>query len=204
MSVKETPRNSAKKAPVDTADASPATTPAAAGLPPVAGRLVAVVRIAMGLLFGWAFIDKLFGLGYATPSAGAWINGGSPTKGFLGGLDHGPFQTTFTNWAGDTWTNWLFMLGLAGIAIALLAGVGLRIAAVSGTLMMLLMWTAEWPLAQHTNTGELTRSTNPIIDYHLIYALVLITLAALSAGAVWGLGAWWARQDIVRRNHWLI
>ncbi|HEU5474951.1 MAG TPA: hypothetical protein VFV67_30275, partial [Actinophytocola sp.] len=105
---------------------------------------------------------------------------------------------------GDPWANWLFMLGLAGIGIALLTGVAMRIAAVSGSLMLLLMWAAEWPLAQHTATGELTRSTNPILDDHIIYALVLLTLAALYAGRYYGLGRRWERLDIVRRNRWLI
>jgi thiosulfate dehydrogenase [quinone] large subunit len=202
MSGKETPRMSAKTIPVQQVE--DAITPRAAVMSPTAGKLVAVTRIAMGLLFGWAFIDKLFGLGYSTGSANAWINGGSPTKGFLGGLDHGPFQSMFTSWAGNTWTDWLFMLGLAGLAIALLAGVGLRITAVAGTIMMLLMWAAEWPLARHTSTGELTRSTNPILDYHIIYALILITLATLSAGTIWGLGERWANLEFVRRNRWLI
>jgi thiosulfate dehydrogenase (quinone) large subunit len=202
MSIKETPRTSAKAIPVQ--QTPNAVTPRAATMTTVAGRLIAVVRIGMGLLFAWAFVDKLFGLGYATGSANAWIDGGSPTKGFLGGLNHGPFKGMFTNWAGDAWADWLFMLGLAGIAVALLFGVGLRIAAVSGTLLLLLMWAAEWPLDRHTSTGALTRSTNPIIDDHIIYALILITLAALSAGTVWGLGKWWARQDFVQKNRWLI
>ena len=201
MSIMETPHESAKRTPMNRAEftAAPTTTTTR-----TAGKLIAVLRIAMGLLFGWAFLDKLFGLGYATTSTNAWINGGSPTKGFLSGVDHGPFQTMFTNWAGQTWADWLFMLGLAAISAALLAGIGLRITAVAGTLMLLLMWAADWPPARHTSTGELTRSTNPILDDHIIYALILITLAALSAGAVWGLGTRWANLDIVRRNRWLI
>jgi thiosulfate dehydrogenase (quinone) large subunit len=195
---------SLKENPLEHTNTPATTAKEATAAAPIAGRTLAVLRIAMGLLFAWAFVDKTFGLGYATPDKGAWINGGSPTKGFLGGLDHGPFQSMFTGWAGDAWANWLFMLGLAGVGLALLAGVGLRIAAVSGTLMMLLMWTAEWPLAQHTNAGELTRSTNPLLDYHIIYALVLLTLAALYAGRYWGLGQRWAELDIVRRNRWLI
>jgi thiosulfate dehydrogenase (quinone) large subunit len=201
MSIKETPRaGAAKQIPVQQSNGV-VPTPAN---PTLTGRLVAVTRIGMGLLFAWAFVDKLFGLGYATASKGAWINGGSPTKGFLGGVDHGPFETMFRGWAGEAWADWLFMLGLGGVAVALLAGVGLRIAAAAGTIMMLLMWAAEWPLDRHTSTGELTRSTNPIIDYHIVYALVLIALAALSAGAVWGLGKWWAKQDFVQKNRWLI
>jgi thiosulfate dehydrogenase [quinone] large subunit len=82
--------------------------------------------------------------------------------------------------------------------------VGLRIAAVSGTVMMLLMWAAEWPLDRHTSTGELTRSTNPILDYHILYALVLVALAIFLAGNTWGFGRRWATLDIVSRNRWLI
>jgi thiosulfate dehydrogenase [quinone] large subunit len=202
MSIKETPRaRSAKNIPVQQAPEQPATL---ATITTTAARLVAVLRIGMGLIFFWAFLDKLFGFGYATSSANAWINGGSPTKGFLGGLNHGPFRSMFNSWAGDAWADWLFMLGLAGIGLALLLGIGMRIAAVSGSLMLLLMWAAAWPLDQHTATGQLTRSTNPIIDDHLIYTIVLITLATLSAGTVWGLGKYWANLDFVKKNRWLI
>lgn len=169
----------------------------------VAGKVLAVIRIATGLVFGWAFVDKTFGLGYATVSENAWINGGSPTKGFLGNIDHGPFASMFQSWAGDAWADWLFMLGLAGIGAALLVGVGLRIAAVAGTLMMLLMWVAEWPLDRFTDTGEPTMSTNPILEYHVIYALVLILLAVAAAGNTWGYGRRWAELNLVQNNTWL-
>jgi len=168
-----------------------------------AGASAAVLRIAMGLVFLWAFLDKTFGLGYATPSERAWINGGSPTQGFLGNLDHGPFAEMFRGWAGAAWADWLFMLGLAGLGVALIAGIGLRIAAVAGTLMMLLMWAAEWPLDRFTDAGEPTMSTNPILDYHIIYALVIITLALSAAGNTWGFGKQWARLDVVAKNPWL-
>ena len=176
---------------------------AAAPAPRTAGRFVAVVRIATGLVFLWAFLDKLFGLGYATPAERAWINGGSPTQGFLGNIDHGPFGAMFRGWAGATWADWLFMLGLAGVGIAVILGIGMRIAAVSGTLMMLTMWAAEWPLDRFTDAGEPTMSTNPLLDYHVLYALVLIWLAIVAAGNTWGLGKTWTKLDIVRKNPWL-
>jgi thiosulfate dehydrogenase [quinone] large subunit len=169
-----------------------------------AARFLAVVRVVIGFEFLWAFLDKTFGFGYATPAARAWINGGSPTKGFLSRVAVGPFESTFHAWAGAAWADWLFMAGLLGIGIALILGIGLRIAAVSGTLMMLLMWAAEWPLAKITSAGEPTMSTNPIVDYHIIYALVLIAVALTYAGNTWGLGRLWARLPFVQRNHWLL
>ena len=169
-----------------------------------ATKFLAAFRVVMGLEFLWAFFDKTFGLGYATPAARAWINGGSPTEGFLSRVDVGPFESTFHAWAGAAWADWLFMLGLLGIGVALILGIGLRVAAVSGTVMMLLMWAAEWPLARFTSAGEPAMSTNPIIDYHIIYALALIALAVTYAGHTWGLGRWWARLPFVQRNRWLV
>ncbi len=177
--------------------------PAGADAAPAAGKVWAVLRIALGLVFVWAFADKLFGLGYATAGERAWLNGGSPTRGFLGGLDHGPFAGVFHGWAGAWWADWLFMLGLAGVGFALVLGVGLRVAAVSGTIMMLLMWAAEWPLDRFTDAGEPTMSTNPVLDYHLLYALVMIGLAVVASGNVWGFGTAWARLDLVARHPWL-
>ncbi|MER7001998.1 hypothetical protein ABT297_02985 [Dactylosporangium sp. NPDC000555] len=169
-----------------------------------AAKTLAVLRYATGFVFLWAFADKTFGLGYATPEAKAWINGGSPTKGFLASVDAGPLQNFFHTIAGTWYANTLFMLGLLGIGLALTAGIGLRIAAASGTLMMAMMWLAEFPLAQHTAKGTPSGSTNPLIDYHLIYAIVMVALAAAYAGHTWGLGRRWAKLPIVQRNRWLI
>jgi len=169
-----------------------------------AAKALAVLRISTGFIFLWAFLDKTFGLGYATPSAKAWINGGSPTKGFLSSLDIGPFQSTFHSLAGTTFANWAFMLGLLGIGIALILGIGLRIAAGAAVLMMAMMWIAEWPLAQHTSAGEPSGSTNPIIDYHVIYAISAVVAALTYAGHTWGLGRWWTQLSFVQKNRWLI
>lgn len=164
-----------------------------------AGAAIGVTRIVVGFVFLWAFLDKVFGLGYSTTSAGAWINGGSPTKGFLAHVSAGPLQTTFNDLAGRTWVDWLFMLGMLGIGLAVIAGVALRPAAVAGVAMMALMWAAEWPLAKHGITGP-TGSTNPIVDYHVVYALALVVLAAIGAGRFWGLGERWQRLPIVQRH----
>jgi thiosulfate dehydrogenase [quinone] large subunit len=168
-----------------------------------AARPLAVLRIVTGLVFLWAFLDKAFGLGYGTVPERAWINGGSPTTGFLGHVAVGPLQTTFHSWAGAAWADWLFMLGLLAIGVALVLGIALGVTAVATALMMLMMWTAEWPLAQHTSAGAASGSTNPLIDYHVIYALIAIAVAYAAAGDTWGLGRTWARLPIVRDNQWL-
>ena len=168
-----------------------------------AAKALAVLRVTTGFVFLWAFLDKTFGLHYSTPAARAWINGGSPTKGFLSSVDTGPFQSIAHTIAGTWWADSLFMLGMLGIGVALIAGIGLRISAIAGGLIMAMMWLGEFPLAQHTATGAPSGSTNPITDYHLIYAVVLIVLAAAYAGHTWGLGRRWARLPIVQKYRWL-
>ncbi|KND28277.1 membrane protein, partial [Streptomyces acidiscabies] len=83
------------------------------------------------------------------------------------------------------------------------AGVALRIAAVAGTALMAFMWIAEWPPAKHLSDGTASMSANPFADYHLIYAIVLIALAAVAAGDALGLGRAWARLPVVRDHAWL-
>jgi len=158
-----------------------------------AARALALLRIATGFIFLWAFLDKTFGLGYATPAARAWINGGSPTKGFLSSVEVGPLQDVFHSLAGNPIVDWLFMLGLLGIGLALITGIGLRISAVATTVMMAGMWLAEFPLDKVTAAGKPSMSTNPIVDYHVIYALIAIVAALAYAGHTWGLGRAWSR-----------
>ena len=166
-----------------------------------AALVMAVLRLGIGWIFLWPFLDKTFGWGYSTPSENAWIDGGSPTQGFLSNVDVGPFADTFNDIAGETWADWLFMIGLLGIGVAVMLGIGLRIAAVSGTVMMALMWAAEWPLDKTTSAGDPSGTTNPLIDDHIIYALCLVLFAATYAGDHLGLGRIWARIPFVRRFH---
>ena len=159
------------------------------------------LRLAIGFEFLWAFFDKTFGLGYATPAAHAWINGGSPTKGFLSGAN-GPLAGVFGWMAGAPVVDWLFMLGLLGVGLALILGVAVRAGAVSGAVMLALMYVAVW-LPTTTAGGQPTGSTNPIVDEHIVGIFGLIVIAAL---ANWGggyLGRRWASLPIVRTRPWL-
>ncbi|MEO5832986.1 MAG: hypothetical protein ABJA16_05235 [Nakamurella sp.] len=168
-----------------------------------ARRSLAVLRIATGVIFLWAFLDKLIGLGYSTTTARSWLSGGSPTNGFLGHVVVGPFQSVFRAWAGAGWADLAFMAGLGAVGLAVILGVGLRVSAIAGGVMMLMMWAAEWPLARFDSLGEATGSNNPLVDYHIIYALALVVIAATAAGDTWGLGARWSALPIVRRVPWL-
>ncbi|WP_439565550.1 DoxX family protein [Microcella sp.] len=163
-----------------------------------ARRVLAVLRLATGFIFLWAFLDKAFGLGYSTPAERAWISGGTPSRGFLlGDAVVGPLKPVFASIASPA-SDVLFMLGMLGIGLAVMLGIGLRVSAVAGTVVLLLMYLAEWPI------GLGAGSTNPIVNYHVIYALSLIVIAVLHAGDTWGAGRPWKRLGIVQRAPWLI
>jgi thiosulfate dehydrogenase [quinone] large subunit len=169
-----------------------------------ASRALAVLRVASGFVFLWAFLDKTFGLHYSTPTAKSWLNGGSPTKGFLGSVEVGPFQSLFHTMAGTWYADWLFMLGMLGIGVGMIAGVAVRAAAAAGVILLAGMWLAEFPIAQHSSAGAPTGSSNPFVDYHVIYALGLIVLAATYAGTTWGLGRVWARLPFISKHRWAL
>jgi len=149
---------------------------------------LAVLRIAYGLTFLWAFFDKLLGLDYATPNGSAWIDGTDPTEGYLMGAPDGWLEGFYHDLAGDPWVGPLFMAGLLGIGLALTLGIGLRIAAVAGGLLYIMMWSVVLPPLN-----------NPVLDEHLLGAIALAVLALTNAGDRWGLGRQWMRSPGVRR-----
>lgn len=169
------------------------------GLGPVLG----VLRLSLGWIFLWAFLDKLFALGFATGrdaetgvvdrfGDAAWFNGGSPTNGFLSFGTAGPLKDLYGSFAGAAWADWLFMIGLLGIGAALMLGIAMRIATVGGIAMLVMMWSAA-----------LAPANNPFMDDHLVYALTMGVLLGVGAGHHLGLGDAWNRLPVVREHPWL-
>lgn len=162
-------------------------------------KLLAATRISLGFVFLWAFFDKLLGLGFSTCRDAttqnvtalcdsAWISGGSPTTGFLKFGTSGPFADFYQSLAGSGFADWLFMIGLLGIGLGLVLGIAMRLSTVSGILMMLLMYTAT-----------LLPANNPLVDDHIVYALVLAVLYAANGQQVFGYGKEWAALPIVKK-----
>lgn len=172
--------------------------------PPVIGNgtvsavATAVLRLGLAWTFLWPFLDKTFGLGYSTSSKAAWIHGGSPTRGFLSHVSTGPLQSFFHSISGNLFIDWLFMLTLLGVGVALALGVVLRFAAVCGSFVLLMMWIAKWPMARFDAKGVATASTNPFLNYDLFYILGLFVVAAAATVPLWGLGSWWrAKTNVI-------
>lgn len=182
-------------------------TPRAAGRG--AWKLLSALRITIGFYFLWAFIDKMFGLGFATcrdADTGAiavgceraWIQGGRITEGYLGSST-GPFADFFAGLGAHAWTDWFFMLGLGGVGIALILGIGTRIGMWSGIALLVMMYVSHaWP----TQGGNVT---NPFVDEHLIYSVAIAAAVQIELGRQSiGLGAWWRNLSVVQKNRWLV
>lgn len=172
--------------------------------------MLSVTRIALGFVFLWAFLDKLIGLGFSTCRVTAedgsftidamcdkaWVNGGHVTEGYLvyGGNVNSPFHEFFVNLGAERWTDWPFMIGLLGVGLALMLGIGTKVGAISGSLMLLFMYLTQ-----------MLPSTNPILDDHIVYifAVLGIVWLELSRQSI-GLGKWWRSLDVVKKNSWLV
>ena len=146
------------------------------------------LRLSLGWIFFWAFIDKLFGLGFATKPAGAWLAGGSPTTGFLKFAATGPFASFYNMLAGNAIIDVLFMLGLLTVGITLTLGIAMRLGSYIGALMVFLMWTALLP-----------PENNPLLDDHIVYLFAFLVLAGSKAGEIFSLDKWWAKTSLAKK-----
>jgi thiosulfate dehydrogenase (quinone) large subunit len=166
------------------------------------GLIWGLLRLSIGWVFLWAFLDKLFALGFASgrnPETGvadrfgdaAWINGGSPTDGFLqfGLHTKEPFTGFYESLAGSSLIEWAYMLSMLAIGVALMLGIATRLAAGAGILWMLLFYTAS----------ALSPENNPFMDEHIIYAIVLAGIAVVGGGRYLGLGKQWERLRFVQK-----
>lgn len=102
----------------------------------------------------------------------------SHTKTFHG------FFSAFTTPTMAPITTFLVEYGHLLIGLSLLVGLLVRVSALFGVLLMITYWFAhmDWPFIEDTN--------NFIIDYHLVYAGVLVLLVVKQAGHVFGLDGW--------------
>ena len=154
--------------------------------------LLGLTRISLGLIFLWAFIDKIFGLGFTTTKENAWILGASPTTGFLSFATKGPFASIFKALAGNPIVDWLFMLGLLLIGLTLILGITRKLACYSGALMLFFMWLAVLPPEHH-----------PFLDDHIIYIFVLLIIIKFKAGHYLGFGKKWENLSFIKKYKFL-
>ena len=145
---------------------------------------VLLLRLSIGWLFfyaGWSKVITFF------TDAKDWT-----AAGFLGNIP-GPFAPLFSGIAGNVLVDYLNAYGLLLVGAALILGVLVRWSAFWGIVIMVLYYLASFP-AEHAY----------IVEDHFIYALVLVVLAAVGAGRVWGLDRALENSGFVKSNPWLV
>lgn len=166
-----------------------------------------VLRLLLGWSFLWAFLDKMFGLGFATCRVeesssidflcdAAMAQGGSPTYGVLEFGTQGSHTGGLFAWMAPSAPDAInladvgFMVALLLGGVALMLGIGTRIAAIGGAVLMLFMFLAldVWP------------ENNPINSSHVIEMVAFLGIATVGPGR-FAIQGWWDRT--VPSMRWL-
>lgn len=138
------------------------------------------------VLMGWTFL-------YAAAHQIADPNWSTAT--FLSGTKtFHDILSVFAAPAIEPYTTFLVKYGHLLIGLSLISGLMVRISASFGALLMLLYWMA------HMDFPYVETKLNYIVDYHIVYAGVLIYLIHKRAGHVWGLDGWAEKLSIVQRH----
>ncbi len=82
--------------------------------------------------------------------------------------------------------------GLTLLGVSLILGIFVRLSSVLGALLMLLYY---FPILN----GVYPNPHSYIVDEHVIYTLVLLFLAAVRAGRIWGMEDWCSHLPICSR-----
>lgn len=104
------------------------------------------------------------------------------------------FFAIFTTPALAPAVSFLVAWGHLLIGLSLLVGLMVRVSTVFGIALLLMYWLAhmDFPFIENKN--------NFIVDYHIVYATVMVYLFVKRAGHVWGLDAWAENLAFVREH----
>ena len=146
---------------------------------------VAGLRIAVGIIFLWAGLEKLLGpepfsaagfLQFGTGGTLGWpFVTGTPAEGTVYNPTHDVWVSMSSNESAMSVINILVPWGQIGIGVSLILGLLTRFGAAMGTLMMLMFFVAAWDF----EFG--------IVNQHLTYAVVTAFIGYIGAGNYIGL-----------------
>lgn len=163
-------------------NSSAVTANSAVTVSPIEKSLILYFRLTMAWTFLYAASHQVF----------------VPSFSVVGFLNHTKtFHDVFVVFTTPTMapiTTVLVEYGHLLIGLSLLTGLMVRISASFGVALMIIYWFAhmDWPFIENTN--------NFVVDYHLVYAGVLVYLVVKHAGHVWGLDGWVENFDFIKRH----
>lgn len=125
--------------------------------------LLFVFRVSIGWVFLGAALRQLPSPDW---SAAGFMSGSPNFSGFFELMATPPFLTII-----DFVIPWAHLL----IGLALILGICMKLGALGGAILMILYYIPRFEFP------------GTIVEYHLIYALLIVYLAAVHAGRIWGL-----------------
>lgn len=139
-----------------------------------------LLRVSMGWFIFYAGITKVLNPEW---SAAGYLKGAKTFVGFYEWLLQPNILPSI---------NFLNEWGLTLVGMALILGLFVRLGSIFGAALMVLYY---FPILNFPYPNPYTF----LIDDHIIYALVMILLATLRAGRVWGLENWCSSLPICSR-----
>lgn len=146
-----------------------------------------IARIMLGFMFLWAFFDKLLGLGMPSTYDAGIVHGGSPTEYYLTYLVDGPFAAMWNALAGNALIDFMLMFGLLAVGATMILGIASKLSTIGFVIMCILMYTLNMP-----------PSDNPLVDYHILYAVVGLVIYYLDGYCSLGLESKWKEKKLVK------
>lgn len=130
-----------------------------------------LLRISLGWLFFYAGITKVLNPAW---SAEGYLKGAKTFTGFYQWLASLSILSTI---------NFINEWGLTLIGVSLILGIGVRLSSIFGAILMLLYYLPilDFP---YPNPHSF------LVDEHIIYILIFLSLASLKAGRAFGLEKW--------------
>jgi thiosulfate dehydrogenase [quinone] large subunit len=148
---------------------------------------LAVLRIMLGWMMIWGFLDKMFGLGFETPAGSGWIDGTSPSS-FVVYVTGGIFKDLYTSLAGNTFIDILMMSGMLILGITLIFGFASKLTTIATCMFMLVMYSLHVP-----------PTDNPVVDYHLVFIGMMVAIYLLGGFERISVCQRWKEWSLVRR-----
>ncbi len=159
------------------------------------GKATAIMRIALGLGFLYAGLEKVLQLSGSGPfNAAGFLK--FATLGSLPGSNPkvivNPTHGLWVALAGNAdlmgLINFLVQFGEIAVGLCLVLGLATRFSGIVGALLTGLFFVASWSFA------------NGVINVQFLYAALSLYFAVVGAGAVWGLDGYLARTQLLART----
>lgn len=141
--------------------------------------IIFLLRLSLGWIFLYSAVTKISNPNW---SAEGFLKGAQTFSNLYNGLTSPAFlpAVNFVNEWGQ------FILG-----VSLILGIGVRLSSAFGAILMILYY---FPQLNFPYIGK----TSYLVDEHIVYFLVLVYLAAIRAGRIYGLENWCVNLPICR------